>query len=138
MRRASIAVLMSCAAFAAGCGGDEEETAATPAPAESTPAQTTAPTEEPAGDAVAEDAVEVTMLDYEFQPREVTVDQGQTITWVNEGEAQHNAVASEGEGPDSELFNPGETYSWTADVEPGEIPYVCTIHPGMEGTIAVR
>jgi plastocyanin len=135
MRRASIAVLVSCAAFAVGCGGaEDEETAATPAPAESQ----TAPTEEPATDVVPEDEVEVTMVNFEFVPRDVTVEQGQTITWVNEDTAQHNAVAREGEGPQSELFNQGETYSWTADVEPGEIPYVCTIHPGMEGTITVR
>lgn len=139
MRRASIALLLSSLALAAsGCGGGEEETAATPEPAESTPAQSTPePTEEAAGEAPAGE-VEVAMVDFKFEPRDVTVEQGETITWTNEDTAQHNAVASEGDGPESELFNQGESYSWTADAEPGEIPYVCTIHPGMEGTITVR
>lgn len=125
--------MSSLALAAAGCGGGEDETAATPAPAESTPA----PTEESAGEA-AEGEVEVAMVNFEFEPRDVTVEQGQTITWTNEDTAQHNVVASEGDGPESELFNQGESYSWTADAEPGEIPYVCTIHPGMEGSITVR
>jgi plastocyanin len=131
-RTAPIAVMLSCAALVTGCAGGREETVATPAPTGSAPTQ-----DAPAGEAT-EGAVEVKMVNFEFDPRDVTVEQGATITWLNEDSVQHDAVAREGEGPDSELFNQGESYSWTADVEPGEIPYVCTIHPGMEGTITVR
>ncbi len=127
MRRAT-ASLLACAALLLGACGDGEETAAIEA-AESTPA--------PAEATVAEGDVRVAMKGFEFVPENVTVEAGRTITWVNEDTAQHDAVATEGDGPESELFNQGESYSWTAE-ETGEIPYVCTVHPGMDGTITVR
>lgn len=125
MRRAT-ASLLACAALLGACGGSVDTS---PQAAESTPA--------PAGTTVAEGDVRVAMKGFEFVPEHVTVERGQTITWVNEDTAQHDAVATEGDGPDSELFNQGESYSWTAE-KAGEIPYVCTVHPGMDGTITVR
>jgi plastocyanin len=125
MRRAATAILVAGAAVLGGCGGSEATTtdsASTPVSPEAT---------------VAEGAVRVAMRDFEFVPENVTVEPGQTITWVNEDSAQHDAVAAEGDGPDSELFNQGESYSWTAE-KPGTIRYVCTVHPGMDGTITVR
>ena len=128
MRRAITAVLLTGAAILGGCGGGEETTTSQPA---GTPEPTQAASTPAAGD------VRVAMKDFEFIPQDVTVEAGETITWVNEDTAQHNAVAADGEGPSSELFNQGESYSWTAE-KAGKIPYVCTIHPGMEGTITVR
>ena len=129
-------MLLACAALAGDCGGDEQ---ATTESAESTPTQTTPTQSTPAaGEATAtEGAVRVSMKDFKFIPRDVTVKRGDTITWVNDDTVQHNAVAAEGDGPKSDLFNQGESYSWTAE-KAGKIPYVCTIHPGMEGTITVR
>ena len=126
MRRVASAFLLTCAAALGACGGSEETA---PQSAESTPAAAEA--------TVAEGAVRVGMKDFKFVPENVQVEVGQTITWVNEDTAQHNAVAAEGDGPKSELFNQGESYSWKAE-QAGTIPYVCTIHPGMEGTITVR
>ena len=133
MRRAATAFLLTCAALVGGCGGSDE-------PASETAQQTPAATEAtPAGAEAtpAEGEVRVAMKDFKFVPADVTVEPGQTITWVNEDTAQHDAVAPGGEGPKSELFNEGESYSWTAETA-GRIPYVCTVHPGMEGTITVR
>ena len=125
MRRAATALLLTSAAVLAGCGGSE---GATPS-ADSTPA--------PAEATVAEGAVRVAMKNFEFIPKNVEVKAGQTITWVNEDTAQHDAVAAGGDGPKSELFNQGESYSWTAEKK-DTIAYVCTVHPGMDGTITVR
>jgi len=72
----------------------------------------------------------------EFEPRAVAVRAGQTVTWTNDDDVPHNAVAESGDGPRSELFGKGRSYRWTATGE-GTIAYVCTVHPGMEGTIAV-
>lgn len=72
----------------------------------------------------------------EFAPRAISVDVGQTVTWTNEDSVPHNAVAKDGDGPKSELFPKGKTYSWKA-ATPRTIEYVCTIHPGMDGTIEV-
>lgn len=128
MTRAMTAVLLTSAALLGGCGGGEETAATEPA---TTPEPTQAASTPAAGE------VRVAMKDFKFIPQDVTVEVGETITWVNEDTAQHNAVAADGEGPASELFNQGESYSWTAE-KAGKIPYVCTIHPGMEGTITVR
>jgi plastocyanin len=72
----------------------------------------------------------------EFEPRAISVQAGQTVTWTNEDGVPHNAVAKDGDGPRSELFGKGRTYSWKA-ATPGTIEYVCTVHPGMDGTIEV-
>ena len=127
MIRAAIATILACGALVAGCGGDGEGSADS-ADAEGTPA---------AAATVAEGDVRVAMKGFEFVPENATVEVGQTITWVNEDTAQHDAVAREGDGPKSELFNQGESYSWTAE-RAGTIEYVCTVHPGMDGTITVR
>ena len=132
MTRSMTAVLLTGAALLGGGGGGEENAATEPA---ATPEANQA-AETPAATPAAGE-VRVAMEDFKFIPQDVTVEVGETITWVNEDTAQHNAVAADGEGPASELFNQGESYSWTAE-EAGEIPYVCTIHPGMEGTITVR
>lgn len=123
-----MAMICTSSVLAAGCGGGES--ASVSAPAASTPAQSAKP--------AAKGDVQVSMKDYKFIPAEVKVKTGQTIVWTNEDAGtQHDAVAREGDGPKSKLFNGGESYTWTAG-KPGTIPYVCTIHPGMEGTITVR
>ena len=123
MRR-FLPILLACTALAfAGCGGDDEDTAE--------PASTPAATEQ------SGDAVTVLMKDIKFEPAEVTVPVGGTVKWVNEDSVDHNAVAKEGDVPKSELFGKGGSYEATFE-EAGTIEYVCTVHPGMEGTITVQ
>jgi plastocyanin len=76
----------------------------------------------------------VRMVDNAFEARSITVDVGETVTWTNSGAAPHTATS---DVFDSGTVNPGETFTWTAE-EPGSVNYVCTFHPGMEGTITVR
>ena len=115
--------------MAAGCGGDEEE--------DSTPAGGGAATQEDTspGEASGE-GLTIAMKDFKFDPKNATVKVGQTVTWTNEDSAPHNAVDEKGGAFKSELFNKGETYEFTAE-KAGKIDYVCTIHPGMEGTLTV-
>jgi plastocyanin len=77
------------------------------------------------------------MVDLKFEPKSLEVKVGQTVTWVNKDTAPHNVVNErEGQQPKSELFNEGGKYSFTP-TKAGRIAYVCTIHPGMEGTLDV-
>jgi plastocyanin len=46
-------------------------------------------------------------------------------------------VAQEGADFESDTFGEGGTFSYTPD-RPGTIAYVCTIHPGMDGTLTVE
>jgi plastocyanin len=120
MRRLILPLLASTALLAA-CGSDQES-ANEPPPAAS-------------GDG---SGTRVLMKDIEFVPEDITVKVGETITWVNQDSVPHNVVnAQEGEQPKSELFNEGGTYEFTP-TEAGKIDYVCTIHPGMDGTITVE
>lgn len=125
--------LFAIAAFA-GCGDDEDtaSTSSTPAPAE-----TAAPAE--TGAAAAPEAApgEVIMKGIRFQPADITVKVGDTVTWKNEDPVDHNAVDEATGKFKSELFGEGGTYEYTAE-EAGKIEYVCTVHPGMGGTITVE
>ncbi|HEX8102993.1 MAG TPA: plastocyanin/azurin family copper-binding protein [Solirubrobacteraceae bacterium] len=78
----------------------------------------------------------ITMKNIEFSPKELTVKVGEPVTWVNEESIEHNAVAKSGEFK-SELFGQGGTYKYKP-TKPGTIKYVCTVHPGMEGTLKVE
>jgi len=49
---------------------------------------------------------------------------------------QHNVVAQGADGPKSDLFGEGQTYVFTPKAT-GKIEYVCTVHPGMAGTLTV-
>jgi plastocyanin len=127
-----LTLLLACTALAAaGCGGDEEEDPA--------PAGGGAATQEDSGSGSGESsggAVAISMKDFKFDPEAATVKVGQTVTWTNDDSAPHNAVDEKGGAFKSELFNKGETYEFTAE-KAGKIDYVCTIHPGMEGTLTV-
>jgi plastocyanin len=82
-------------------------------------------------------AVVIRMVDIKFDPEDATARAGQEICWTNEDEIEHNAVAESGADFKSELYGKGETFTATVE-EPGRVEYVCTVHPGMTGTIDVR
>ena len=81
-------------------------------------------------------SVEIRMVDIKFDPKDATAGVGQEICWINEDEIDHNAVAESGADFESELFGKGETFTATVD-SPGTVEYVCTIHPGMTGTLEI-
>jgi plastocyanin len=121
MRHLMIPVLL-LALFAAACGGDDDGGGGGE--------QGTASEACPSG------AVEIKMVDIKFDPQDATAGVGQQVCWVNEDTIDHNAVADNQEF-ESELFGKGKTFTTTVE-SPGEIPYVCTVHPGMTGTITVE
>jgi LPXTG-motif cell wall-anchored protein len=117
---------------------------AAPAPAEeapaATPAEPVAPTQKrrkrnkPA--AVAAATENVTISDFQFTPAQITIQQGDTVTWTNEGPTAHSATASDGSF-DTGIFSAGGSRSETFD-EPGTFAYICTPHPNMHGTVVVE
>jgi plastocyanin len=121
-------------ALAAGCGSSSSSSnsssASTPAasaPATSTPA---------AAPATGGGTVAVSMKNIQFSPKSVTAKVGQSIKWTNDDSVDHNVTATSGETFKSKNFGQGATYAYKLD-KAGTIKYVCTIHPGMEGTIIV-
>ncbi|MGH2819079.1 MAG: cupredoxin domain-containing protein [Actinomycetota bacterium] len=82
----------------------------------------------------------VKMLDNEFAPREVRIEPGDTVKWVNEGQAPHTAT-SDTKDFDSGNVDAGGTFSFTFEEE-GAYVYYCTYHGsagknGMWGMVTV-
>ncbi len=78
----------------------------------------------------------VTMIDNAFEPADPVVDEGSTLTVVNEGEAAHTFTIQE-EGID-EVVEPGDEASVEISVAAGEYGFDCSFHPEMTGTLTVQ
>jgi plastocyanin len=89
--------------------------------------------------ASAQDEMTVSIQDFFFDPDQLTVAPGTTVTWVNEGEAPHTVTSTDGKELDSATLQPGDTYSFTfKDDDAGETyAYQCTIHPQMTASVNV-
>ena len=131
--------------------GCEAETGATGSPVSSPVSQ---PTSSPAmtetatpTDGGSGEVVEITVgtdegAELVFDPTEVSVPAGATVrlTFVNQATVPHNLTFDEPIGAaTATIVDPGaeETLEFTAP-EPGEYTFVCTLHPGMEGTLVVE
>jgi plastocyanin len=119
MIKRTLTIGLAVAALGIGaCGGSDE------------PAASTAP------DAPAAGGTTVTVGDNTFTPANLKVAVGDTVTFENDGAIAHTATASEGADFDSGSIAPGDTFTFTPS-EAGTVSYVCTFHPGMQGTIEV-
>ena len=76
----------------------------------------------------------VTIKDFDFAPASVTVNQGDTVTWTNQGPTGHSAT---GDGFDTGIMDAGQSGSHTFDTA-GTFSYICTPHPNMKGTVIVQ
>ncbi|MSO41539.1 MAG: hypothetical protein EXQ70_06550 [Solirubrobacterales bacterium] len=77
----------------------------------------------------------VSMEDFFFSPKNVTVGVGDSVTWVNHGQEPHSAAANDGSF-DTGVFNGGGRRSVTFS-NAGSFAYICTVHPNMTGTVRV-
>jgi plastocyanin len=111
-------VIAALGTVLAACGGGGD----------STPAAAQAPAS--AGGA------KVSVQDNTFKPGDIKVKSGDTVTFTNDGGVPHTVTATDGADFDSGTLAPGKTFSFVAAGQ-GKISYVCTIHPGMQGTITV-
>ncbi|HET8821002.1 MAG TPA: cupredoxin family copper-binding protein [Thermoleophilaceae bacterium] len=95
-----------------------------------------APQPRPKPTALAAASGSVTIVDFNFSPGTITVDVGDTVTWVNNGPTPHSATSSSG-AFDTGIFPAGESRSHTFN-EAGTFSYICTPHPNMRGTVVVQ
>ncbi len=142
--RAPIALgLATLALGAAGCGDDDEDTAA-PTPTEPR-AETTAPPNQPTATtpSAGRSAVTISGTEYKFTPENPTVKAGQiTFRLRNDGGAPH-ALEVEGEGieKETEVIQGGETTELRVTLKPGKYTIYCPVGNhrdlGMVGTLTV-
>ena len=127
-------VLLACTALAlvaAGCGSSNNSSSGSSSSA-STSTKAPASTSSSSGNEVV-----IKMQNIQFDPKSVTVKVGQKVKWVNEDGVAHDVVSQSGETIKSSTFGHGGTFEFTPK-KAGEIKYVCTIHPGMDGTLTVQ
>ncbi len=86
------------------------------------------------GDGSGGDAVQI--VDFQFEPQELTVAVGSTVTFTNDDDFAHTAEADDGSF-DTGNLDGGASGEITFD-EAGEFPYFCAIHNYMKGTVTVE
>lgn len=85
----------------------------------------------------ADTAIEVAIANMRFDPPEVKIKAGTTVTWVNrEKRTNHSVLFEQENGLESDRLFPGETWRRTFE-RPGTYPYRCGPHPEMRGLIEV-
>ena len=127
----ALALLFACLALLAiGCGGDDDSPSGGGG---SNQPSGGAPSEEPA----AKGGTEVSMKDIEFDPSEVTVKVGDTVTWVNDDSVGHDVTADEFKSGEPGAMQGGDTFEHKFE-KAGTFQYVCSVHPGMDGSVVVK
>ena len=71
-----------------------------------------------------------------FVPETVTVKQGDTVVWVNKDLFPHTATAQDRRFDSGEMA-PNASWRFIA-TKKGKVPYVCTLHPTMKGTLVIE
>ena len=135
-----LVLLIACLALTvAACGDDDDDDGGDGAgttTTEQTDTGAAPPADEGGGGGKA---VTVDIPAIEFDPADVTVKAGTTITWTNSDDLPHTVTKTGGPGGefDSGNIEPGGEFELTVDVK-GTVDYVCTIHPGQEGSVTVE
>lgn len=89
--------------------------------------------------------VHVSVVDNSFQPKQITVKQGDTVVWTDTGSNPHTVTADGGafdsSGGGGATLSNGQSFSFTFS-QPGTYAYHCKIHGaaggiGMSGTVVV-
>ena len=136
------AVLLVLWALATACGAAPSQSAPTaaattapvattaPAVATATTAPTSTPTATPANALIE-------MGDHFFDPAQITVKVGTTVSWKSVGQATHDLAARDGSFALGAMSF-GQTFSFTF-TRAGRYPYVCMQHEGdgMVGEVTV-
>ena len=87
------------------------------------------------GSAHASDTT-VTIDNFTFEPAQLTVKVGTTVTWKNHDDIPHTVRAVDGSFH-SKAMDSADSYSFTF-TKPGVYSYFCSLHPKMVGKVVVK
>ena len=79
---------------------------------------------------------QVSIDNFIFNPAEITVPVGTTVTWVNRDDVPHTVTADDKQFHSTALDTDDRfTHVFST---PGTYPYFCSVHPHMTGRIIVK
>jgi plastocyanin len=81
-------------------------------------------------------AMSVSIDNFSFTPKEITVAKGTTVTWVNRDDVPHTVVNGD-KLFRSKALDTDDQFSFTF-TEPGTYNYFCSVHPMMIGKVIVK
>lgn len=76
----------------------------------------------------------IEVIDFAYEPLDLVVKRGKTVSWENIGEEVHTVT---GKSFSSDELDPADRYEHRFD-ERGSYRYVCRLHPQMMGLISVE
>ena len=80
----------------------------------------------------------VTIKQYAYGSGSLNIKQGDTVTWTNRDDVQHDVVVTDGPGHfRSPLLSKGQSWRHTFATA-GTYSYTCSLHPDMRGSVAVK
>jgi amicyanin len=80
--------------------------------------------------------IEVKIDNFTFNPPQLTVHVGDTVTWANHDDIPHTVV-SKTQVFRSKALDSDDKFSFTFSA-PGTFAYFCSLHPHMTGAIVVE
>lgn len=81
-------------------------------------------------------AASVTIDNFSFSPKEITVAKGTTVTWTNHDDVPHTVVSGDKKFK-SKALDTDEKFSFTF-TDSGTYAYFCSVHPVMTGKVIVK
>ncbi len=78
----------------------------------------------------------VTIQNFAFQPANLQVKVGTTVTWTNQDTAPHTVTFRDSSLTSSKLLQKGDSYSYTF-TKTGAFAYYCQVHPNMTAQVIV-
>jgi plastocyanin len=138
MRSPAGMVFLLLVLLLSGCGAPPGKQAAVSpsaqliAPTPVTPPGATQPAEPLAGE------VRVTIDNFAFAPRNLTVAAGTKVVWVNRDDVPHTATSTaKPRAFDSKALDTDDTFAHVFTA-PGTYDYFCAVHPHMTGQVIVK
>ncbi|HZC04506.1 MAG TPA: cupredoxin family copper-binding protein, partial [Ktedonobacterales bacterium] len=78
----------------------------------------------------------VTIQNFAFQPANLQVKVGTTVTWTNQDTAPHTVTFRDSSLTSSALLQKGQSFSYTF-TKVGTFSYYCDVHEAMTGQVTV-
>ena len=100
-------------------------------------AQEATPGTADAGADAAAESLAVEIKDFAFNPPEIAVPVGGSVTWTNQDNAPHTATGLDREALQSGAIAFSESFTQAFDTA-GTYEYFCEFHPNMKGSIVVE